>query len=75
MKRPILHEVSLSLIRLVVQSFAGPIAMVDLSAPLFDFGSGTLDVGLRTSALFDVGSGQRVHVNAAPFIRVDISLR
>jgi hypothetical protein len=54
---------------------AGPIAMVDLSAPLFDFGTGTLDVGLRTSALFDVGSGQRVHVNAAPFIRVDISLR
>jgi hypothetical protein len=54
---------------------AGPIAMVDLSAPLFDFGTGTLDVGLRTSALFDVGSGQRVHVNAAPFIRVDMSLR
>jgi hypothetical protein len=65
----------MSLIRLVVQSFAGPIAMVDLSAPLFNFGTNTLDVGMRTSALFDVGSGQRAHVNAAPFIRVNISLR
>lgn len=49
--------------------------MVDLSAPLFDFGTGTLEVGLRTSAQFDLGSGQRAHVNAAPFIRVDISLQ
>jgi hypothetical protein len=65
----------MSLIRLVVQSLAGPIAMVDLSAPLFDFGTGTLEVGLRTSAQFDLGSGQRAHVNAAPFIRVDISLQ
>ncbi len=54
---------------------AGPIAMADVSAPIIDLGHTTLDVGVRFSALFDLGSRSTSSVSAAPFIRLGIPLR
>ena len=54
---------------------AGPIAIADVSAPIIDLGHTTLDVGVRFSALFDLGSRSTSSVSAAPFIRVGIPLR
>lgn len=52
---------------------AGPMAMADVSAPLIDLGNTTLDVGVRFSALFDVGAMRYSNVSAAPFVRVGVS--
>lgn len=54
---------------------AGPMAMADVSAQLIDFGHTTLDVGMRFSALFDLGSRSTSSVSAAPFVRMGIPLR